>query len=147
MIGPLYNSVADVPPRGFGGGLPGNAAGYYAIRDTNLFELLAAGVYPSQDAIAGKRIDYRAKEGYVELLEGDVFVTTGAGGGGLGDPLLREAGLVAEDVRAGYTTLEHARSAYGVVLDAEGAVSWADTDDIRALLRAQRLGATPDRVP
>ena len=42
--------------------------------------------------------------------------------GGWGDPLAREAGLVARDVAYDLVSVEKARSDYGVVLTGEGAV-------------------------
>ena len=81
MIGPLYNAVAEVPPSGFGGGLPGAAANCYALRETNVLELLEAGTYPSEAELSGIRVDYRAKEGHIELEPGDVLVTLGTGRG------------------------------------------------------------------
>jgi N-methylhydantoinase B len=40
-------------------------------------------------------------------------------GGGYGDPLDRPVETVQADVRSGYTTLEHAKQAYGVTLAPE----------------------------
>ena len=147
MIGPLYNAVAEVPPSGFGGGLPGAAASCYALRETNVLELLEAGTYPSEAELVGIRVDYRAKEGQIELEPGDVLVTLGTGGGGLGDPLLREPELVAADVRDGYSTVAHARAAYGVVLTDTAQVEGAATEAVRAAAREGRLGRAPARGP
>jgi N-methylhydantoinase B len=147
MIGPLYNSVAEVPPRGFAGGLPGAAAGAYAVRDTNVLELLGTGVYPTEELLAGSRVEYRAKEGYIELLEGDVLVTLGAGGGGLGDPLGRDPELVARDVRDGYVSADHAELAYGVALGSRGELDGERTAALRTHVREQRIGRDPSRAP
>ncbi len=65
------------------------------------------------------------------------------GGGGWGEPLRREPDRVLSDVRNGYASLEHAREAYGVVIngdpdrDPEGLV--LDLDATRAL-RARMEG-------
>ena len=147
MIGPLYNAVADVPPSGYGGGLPGAAANCYALRETNVLELLDTGTYPSEAALVGTRVDYRAKEGHIELEPGDVLVTLGTGGGGLGDPLLREPELVAADVRDGYSTAAHSRAAYGVVLTDNAQVDRSATEALRAAVREERLGQAPARRP
>ena len=50
---------------------------------------------------------------------GDILTVTQGGGGGYGDPLLRDPALVAADVLDGYVSLEHARTDYGVILDPE----------------------------
>jgi N-methylhydantoinase B len=66
------------------------------------------------------------------------------GGGGLGDPLLRNPDLVAADVRAGYITERHATAAYGVVLTPERGVAHAATEARRYAIRCERLaGAEP----
>ena len=73
----------------------------------------------------------------------DVFVTTSGGGGGLGDPLLRDREQIAVDLAAGYITPEHARQIYGVVLDAAGVVDEAASDLAREEIRRQRIGGAP----
>jgi N-methylhydantoinase B len=55
----------------------------------------------------------------VALKKGDVFRMTLAGGGGYGDPLERDPGRVLEDYLDDKVTLDHARRAYGVVIDPE----------------------------
>jgi N-methylhydantoinase B len=69
------------------------------------------------------------------------------GGGGWGDPLDREAALVALEVKRGLVTESGAR-AYGVVCSAEGVVDDAATDALRAELRRGRNDiAVFDRGP
>jgi N-methylhydantoinase B/oxoprolinase/acetone carboxylase alpha subunit len=53
----------------------------------------------------------------VILHEGDRILMAIAGGGGYGDPLLRDAELVLEDWREGFVSLEGARNTYGVAID------------------------------
>ena len=60
----------------------------------------------------------------VELLPGEWIRATDNGGGGYGPPTDRELSRVFDDVLEGYVSVEHARSAYGVVIT--GAV--ADDD-------------------
>ena len=50
---------------------------------------------------------------------GDLVRLYTAGGGGWGDPLERNIGLVERDVRGGFVSLESARGEYGVVIDPE----------------------------
>lgn len=52
----------------------------------------------------------------VPVKQGDSFVRPSAGGGGYGDPLLRDPQAVREDVEDGYVTPEGARRDYGVVV-------------------------------
>lgn len=51
------------------------------------------------------------------LTRGDVFQHVMAGGGGFGPPTERDPARVLEDVRAERTSIGHAYSAYGVVID------------------------------
>jgi N-methylhydantoinase B len=53
------------------------------------------------------------------------------GGGGYGDPRLRDPQGVARDVRLGYVTPEAAEAAYGVRLNADGSVDMTRTNDLR----------------
>ena len=60
-----------------------------------------------------------------------------AGGGGFGNPLKRDAKEVLRDVREGYVSLDRAREAYGVIIDADA--MQLDLDRTAAL-RSSRLG-------
>jgi N-methylhydantoinase B len=60
-----------------------------------------------------------------------------AGGGGYGDPLLRDPILVLEDVVDGKISADFARRRFGVVLDG-GAVSPAATAALRERLQSER---------
>jgi N-methylhydantoinase B len=60
-----------------------------------------------------------------------------AGGGGYGEPLERDPGLVGEDVVDGYVSVEAARKYYGVVIDpVTGRPDVAATDKVRKAIRA-----------
>jgi N-methylhydantoinase B len=78
---------------------------------------------------------------------GDVFLMTIPGGGGYGDPLRREPGAVAADVREGAASPQAARGLYGVVLDDCGE---PDTDATarqrRQLIQARPAGRAPGKT-
>jgi N-methylhydantoinase B len=57
------------------------------------------------------------------LGETDVFEVMPQPGAGYGDPILREARLVLEDVRRGRLSVEDARSIYGILTDETGKAS------------------------
>jgi len=64
---------------------------------------------------------------------GDVIEFDSAGGGGYGDPLLRDSQAVAADVVNGYVSIEKAREDYGVVIDPTTLkVDLEETDKVRA---------------
>ncbi len=68
--------------------------------------------------------------------DGDLLHFITWGGGGWGDPLDREADLVAKEIRQGLVTSAGAL-AYGVVADADGVLDMAATDVLRAKMRAE----------
>ncbi len=61
------------------------------------------------------------------LKAGDALILRTGGGGGFGSPHERPAEAVANDVRQGYVSAEVARTAYGVILQADGSVDAAAT--------------------
>jgi len=70
---------------------------------------------------------------------GDLVRICTAGGGGWGDPLEREAGLVLDDVKDGFVSLQSALNDYGVVIAEDGlAVDAAATAAKREQMRAGR---------
>jgi N-methylhydantoinase B len=77
----------------------------------------------------------------VAVVEGDEFTRPSAGGGGHGDPLLRDPQAVREDVADGYVTVEGARRDYGVVVrevDAELA-EWEVDEEATRRERAETM--------
>ena len=87
-------------------------------------------------AIVGNKVEnLRVEAG--DLLH---FITWG--GGGWGDPLLRDPALVGKEIRQGLVTPEGAL-AYGVVVDAVGVVDTAATDALRGRIQASRTGPLP----
>lgn len=146
MTGGAYNSAAYVPPRGAAGGYPGGAGAWTLLTDTNAFELIESGTWPTSENLTGRPVEHPAKTGQLVLRRGDVFSVVNGGGGGVGDPLLREAAAVAEDVRDGYVSAGSADVLYGVVLDADGQVDGEATVTRRQQLRTERIGHAPART-
>jgi N-methylhydantoinase B len=115
--------------------------------DTDVFLLGERGKFPPFGVNGGKpaalnRFIFRDETGehQVPLVTKttDVKVTSSGvvrlespGGGGFGDPLERDAALVARDVRFGYVSVESARRDYGVALRADGGVDEAVTAELR----------------
>jgi N-methylhydantoinase B len=88
------------------------------------------------------------------LAAGQVLRVVTTGGGGWGDPLEREPELVQLDVSQGKVSAAAAREEYGVALVAgaselEYAIDRAETEKLRAALRAKRTRPLPmiDRGP
>jgi N-methylhydantoinase B len=69
---------------------------------------------------------------------GDRLIVEMPGGGGYGNPLEREEGLLATDCRDGLVTREAARREYGMVIGPTDEVDPEATRRLRARLRAER---------
>ena len=69
------------------------------------------------------------------LQAGDTVTILAGGGGGYGDPLNRDPALVANDVRQGYVTVEHAAREYGVVVSETGDVAIQQTEHLRTSMK------------
>jgi N-methylhydantoinase B len=89
------------------------------------------------------------------VFTGDQFARPTAGGGGFGDPLLREPKKVLEDVIDDYVSIRRAALDYGVVIKevdpdiCEYEIDTAATEELRADMRSQRTGwarIEPDEV-
>jgi N-methylhydantoinase B len=145
ISGTICNSAADVPPRGAGGGMPGAATEYAILSDTCLDENVTPDTMPSPETIGGSRHDIPANTP-LTIREGDVLHVTNGGGGGLGDPLLRDAEAVARDVADGYVDAVLAREVHGVIIGATGEADAEATAATRAEIRRERLGADLTRA-
>lgn len=145
MTGGAYTNCTFVPPRGTAGGYPGAAGSAEILRDTNLLELFEHGEYPTEHTLNGRPEGGPAQTASLIFSRGDVYTVVHGGGGGVGDPLLREAALVRDDVIDGYVSAEAARDLYGIVLDAEGNLDAGATQEQRAAIRRARIGRGPAR--
>ncbi len=115
-----------IPPYGVAGGGNGAANSFTVIRDGETIQ-------PS---------DVPGKVSGFALRRQDVVCEQTAGGGGWGDPLARDPGRVAEDVRQGYLTGGQALGRYGVVIAGDGAVDGPATAAARAEIAASRISLT-----
>jgi N-methylhydantoinase B len=78
----------------------------------------------------------------VSLAPGDTVLWSLPGGGGYFDPLTRDPQAVALDVRDRFVTVDHAREAYGVVIDPTTLeVDAVATEALRMSISSERIGA------
>lgn len=54
-----------------------------------------------------------------DVPEGTILFQQAGGGGGYGDPLMRDPARVAQEVKNGVISIEKAREDYGVIIDSE----------------------------
>lgn len=101
-------------------------------------------VHYAEDAGNPRREALSSKQDRIEVSAGDVLEWITWGGGGYGDPLKREADLVALEVKRGLVSVEGAKR-YGVILTREVGVDIVETDKLRSrLLRARNRDATTE---
>ena len=79
---------------------------------------------------SGKRL---RPKGFQVIPNGDRLMLHMAGGGGMGDPLLRDAALVAIDVRDGIVSPALARDVYRVIVTSDGIVDEDATWRLRTI--------------
>jgi N-methylhydantoinase B len=88
----------ESPPRGVRGGLAPTVGSAYRVD------------------LEGGLVEHAEAVGAVELRPGERVGSRSPGGGGYGDPRLREPERVLWDVREGYVSLERAAAVYGVAI-------------------------------
>ena len=123
-----YSLLADgaiVPAFGVVGGFPGFPVGSWVDRGGVIED------FDTPGKVAGHHIE-----------EGAAVVIRSAGGGGYGDPLLRDPERVAADVHEGYVSSNAATRLYGVILTTDGTVDTAATVTLRQRIRAARFTLT-----
>ncbi|HUP71542.1 MAG TPA: hydantoinase B/oxoprolinase family protein [Acidimicrobiales bacterium] len=130
LFGVMLGMRERLPLVGMAGGAPGAVTEFVLHHPAN-------GV----DRIGGHASD-------VVLQPGQLFEFRCACGGGYGDPLDRDPGRVAVDVKRGRVGFDDARDVYGVAVDASFAVDHAITDALRVELLSRRLArAQPPAIP
>jgi N-methylhydantoinase B len=74
----------------------------------------------------------------LKMAKGDVVSIVTPAGGGFGDPLERDAQVIANDVRGGLLGAAKAEADYGVILTKDGNVSVVETEERRIEMRELR---------
>ncbi len=125
---------------GLCGGYPANNSYDVLVRATDVHQQFAAGRIPRnlQD-IVGQH-DELPSHAETDLDPGDVYYTHWQGGGGYGDPLLRDPHEVVHDIHRQRVSAHAADMIYGVVCDADGTLDDAATQTRRNQLREVRAG-------
>jgi N-methylhydantoinase B len=125
--------------QGIFGGCPGAPGILVHYEGTKLGDLLAQKKWIQDVAelgVQGKLLPYCE----IELKKNDVLYMRTENGGGYGDPLERDVGMVAKDVNDGLVSKEAAREVYGVAIDSErNRVDLPATQTLRSKLKEERF--------
>jgi len=124
---------------GLAGGGPGNLGHNAVVRGSVLASLLSSGKMPSSLPELRGQLEHAQCLMQGTLVPGDVLFLHCQGGGGYGDPLLRDPASVAFDVQSGRVSRRAARELYGVVLSEGGdGVDESKSEECRASILAER---------
>ncbi|MCU1605765.1 MAG: acxB [Modestobacter sp.] len=132
---------------GLSGGLPAGTQHDVLMRGTDIRGQFSRGRIPTSLEEIGGSPDLLPAHHETELGADDVYYTHWQGGGGYGDPLLREPSAVATDVVAHKVSPQGAAEVYGVVLDEHGDADVEATAERRRALRRTRAGLDTEEVP
>lgn len=135
-----FHNRLSTPAAPVSGGLPGCGSAIRFVRDVGeeTRSRLAAGEYPPLDDYIARSESAPTRARCAPMMPDDGYYLRATGGPGYGDPLERPVAEVAEDVRRGYVSPARARSAYGVVVGADGRADEAATSALRDEARQQR---------
>ena len=134
---------------GIYGGYAGNTTPGAYIENSNIGELMENGEW-KPPASTAEFVENQMVEGdytfdyatypSLNLVDGDIFMMVGAGGGGWGDVLERDAESVVTDLRANVISEYTAKEIYCVAYDPESMlVDEKQTEKLRAAAKAKRL--------
>jgi N-methylhydantoinase B len=138
----LFAGTGAEMPNGIGivGGMPGSAISIARVVKTDIAARLEKGA-PLPDRltdIEGTLEWLASKHTRSPILAGDVWFHSWQGGGGYGDPLLREPERVAEDLRRGAISQSAAETIYGVAFLDDGRLDAAGSKSLREAIRSAR---------
>jgi acetone carboxylase alpha subunit len=142
-----------IPNLGQFGGYPGGRRNMLLLRHDNLPELMEKREpifhelgHPSdlKERFPGEVIDTGLIPAPMEVFEGDLMASVTASGGGLGDPIERDPGLITDDLDNGLTDEWQAENIYCVKTSYdEKEKQWsaddAGTEELRKAKRKERL--------
>ena len=113
---------AGTEPRnsaGLSGGYPPPNVKAGLIKNSDILDKFRRGEFPREVNEIKGEVYFLDCQGRITINEKDVYFSYQCGGGGYGDPIERDPGLVLNDVKGRYVSLEAAKDVYGVVIDPE----------------------------
>ena len=127
---------------GLAGGYPGGIQRDLIIRNSSVRALLARGQMPSDVNDFAGEMDIAPPHLETMLAGDDIYFTNWQGGGGYGDPLLREPERVLADLLERKVSGQAALALYGVVIAEDGRIDLVMTE----ANRASRLARNRDQT-
>jgi N-methylhydantoinase B len=124
--------------RGIFGGYPGAPSVIVLRERTRVDQWLGGGRYPSELSKTGGKARFLPYCDF-DLRKGDILYMRQSSGGGYGDPLDRDTGMMERDVEDGMVSREVARNIYGVALNGRGGLDKKATQKLRGAMRKRRL--------
>ncbi|MFB8004247.1 hydantoinase B/oxoprolinase family protein [Nocardia sp. NPDC056000] len=133
--------------QGLAGGYPGNTGVEVLARGADIAAEFAAGRIPASLTELGEGREFGQCYDESFLAPGQVLYMHWQGGGGYGDPLLRDPDAVAVDLREGKVTIDAVEDLYGVIItngeiDIDGTA--ARRDQLRDLRRERSTAVDTD---
>jgi N-methylhydantoinase B len=140
----LTHGASQPEGQGLYGGYPSSVQVRLHLKDTDLRAKFAERVVPmAAEEVGCRESGTLAAKQRTRINPTDAVVMTMAGGGGFGDPLLREPDRVLRDVEQGVCSEAVAREIYGVAFVSASnggrAVDAATTEALRRDIRKSRL--------
>ncbi len=136
----LSSGNATPTSPGMMGGYPSTTNAYMFLRDSDIFERMAAGTMPNDTSeVVGREEILQLRQENFQQNGADVYAVRWTGGGGFGDPFDRAAADIDQDLEDYAITPAAARSIYGAILDEGGMVDAEATAVERARIRSSRL--------
>jgi N-methylhydantoinase B len=139
-------TVSAMSAPGLFGGLPSPSSRVTILEGTDVQEQFAKRHIPTgvDDIQHDSRTFFFPKQNAIPMSGRAVLEGTAMGGGGYGDPLMREPERVAEDVSAGYVSADAAYLIFGVATR-DGELDAAATEERRRAILADRAQWQPVR--
>ena len=91
----------------------------------------------------GKVEYHESKCDNIKVSKGDILAFITWGGGGYGNPIERDAEIVALEVTRGLVTVKGAKDNYGVICSESGIVNWDATEELRNEIKETQ----PEQMP
>jgi len=144
----LSHGVSQPEAQGLYGGYPSSVQVKLLLRGADVRAQFAARRVPtSVEATGAARVEVLEAKQRTLLGPDDAFIVVCAGGGGYGDPLLRDPAAVIADVRGGLVSQEVARAIYGVACIGDGPRACLDAHATEERRRSVRQGRMSEGRP